>query len=109
MTEQTNTTAGAESAGRVGRRTMVGTVVSTKMDKTIVVQIERMYRHPKYGKYIRERKRYHVHAENGAAKMGDTVEIMSTRPMSKLKRWRLVSVVAAAVDRGAEVQDIAKL
>jgi small subunit ribosomal protein S17 len=104
MTEELKPT-----ADRTSRRTMVGTVVSTKMDKTIVVQIERMYPHPKYGKYIRERKRYHVHAENGAAKMGDTVEIMTTRPMSKLKRWRLVSVVSAAVDRGAEVQEIAKI
>jgi small subunit ribosomal protein S17 len=114
MTEQTKTpqqpnmTEQNQTDGRTPRRTMTGTVVSTKMDKTIVVQVERMYRHPKYGKYIRERKRYHVHADNGAAKLGDVVEIMSTRPMSKLKRWRLVSVVTAAVDRGAEVSEISK-
>lgn len=102
MSEQQNT-------ARTARRTMVGTVVSTKMDKTIVVQVERMYPHPKYGKYIRERKRYHVHAENGAVKLGDVVEIMTTRPMSKLKRWRFVSIVSASVERGAEVSEISKL
>lgn len=112
MSEQANSevTGGASAdAARTPRRTLVGTVVSTKMDKTITVQVERMYQHPKYGKYIRERKRYHAHAENGAAKDGDTVEIMSTRPLSKLKRWRLVRVVAAAVDRGADVNEISKL
>jgi small subunit ribosomal protein S17 len=108
MSEQANSEVTADAA-RTPRRTLVGTVVSTKMDKTITVQVERMYRHPKYGKYIRERARYHAHAENGAAKDGDTVEIMSTRPLSKLKRWRLVRVVAAAVDRGADVSEISKL
>ncbi|MCC7011949.1 MAG: 30S ribosomal protein S17 [Planctomycetes bacterium] len=98
-----------QADGRSTRRTLRGTVVSTKMQKTITVQVERMYKHAKYGKYLRERKRYHVHAEDGAAKNGDLVEIMSIRPMSKLKRWRLVRVVTAAVDRGAEVSEISKI
>jgi small subunit ribosomal protein S17 len=91
------------------RRTLIGTVVSTKMQQTITVQVERMYRHPKYGKYLRERKRYHAHCEDAAVKNGDQVEIMAARPMSRLKRWRLVRIVAAAVERGAEVSDIAQV
>lgn len=94
---------------RTPRRTMVGTVVSTKMEKTITVQVERMYKHPKYGKYIRERKRYHVHAPEGGALDGDVVEVMSTRPISKTKRWRLVRVVTRSVDRGAEVSEVGKI
>ena len=88
---------------------MVGVVVSTKMDKTITVQVERMYKHPKYGKYIRERKRYHAHAPEGGVSNGDVVEVMSTRPISKTKRWRLVRVVTKSVERGAEVSDIGRM
>lgn len=99
-----------ESApNRSTRSTLVGTVVSTKLQKTITVQVENLYRHPKYGKYIRERKRYQVHAPEGGAKNGDVVEIMSTRPISKLKRYRLLRVVTKAVERGAEVSEIAKI
>jgi len=102
MTEQ-------HTSARTPRRTMVGTVVSTKMEKTLTVQVERMYRHAKYGKFLRERKRYHVHAPEGGASLGDVVEVMSTRPISKLKRWRLVKVVTKAVERGAEVSEIGKI
>jgi len=97
-----------QDSARTPRRTLVGTVVSTKMKKTITVQVERMYKHAKYGKYLRERERFHAHDEEGVAKMGDVVEIMSARPMSKLKRWRFVKVVSAGVDRGAEVSEISK-
>ena len=75
--------AGAPDAAareRSPRSSMVGVVVSTKMEKTITVQVERMYKHPKYGKYIRERKRYHVHAPEGGVTAGDVVEVTSTRP-----------------------------
>ena len=94
---------------RTPRRTLTGTVVSTKMAKTITVQVERTYRHAKYGKFMRERKRYHAHVEEGQVNLGDLVEIMSARPISKLKRWRLVRVVAAAVERGAEVSAVSKI
>jgi small subunit ribosomal protein S17 len=89
------------------RRTLIGTVTSTKMQSTLTVQVERTFRHRKYGKFMRERKRYHVHAADGSANLGDLVEIAATRPISKLKRWRLVRVVSAAVERGAEVSAIA--
>jgi small subunit ribosomal protein S17 len=93
-------------AARTPRRTLVGTVVSTKMQKTITVQVERTFKHPKYGKYLRRRKRYHAHVPQGGVNMGDQVEIMSTRPISKLVRWRLVRVVRAAIERGADVSEL---
>ena len=64
-----------------------------KMNKTRRVEIERLVQHPKYGKYIRRRTVCHVHDENNESHVGDTVEIMETRPLSKLKRWRLVRIV----------------
>ena len=91
---------------RTPRRTLVGRVISTKMQKTITVQVERQYKHPKYGKYIRERKRYLVHAPEGGVAVGDRVEIMPTRPLSKLKRFRLVKIVHKSVERGAEVSEV---
>jgi small subunit ribosomal protein S17 len=110
MTESSQSAQAGESAPeRTPRRTLTGTVVSTKMAKTITVQVERTYRHAKYGKFMRERKRYHAHVEEGQVNLGDMVEIMSSRPLSKLKRWRLVRVVAAAVERGAEVSAISKI
>jgi small subunit ribosomal protein S17 len=88
---------------RNSRRLMIGTVTSTKMHKTITVEVERTYKHPKYGKYVRERKRLHAHDEKQEAGLGDIVELMSARPTSKLKRWRLTRIVEAAPDRGADV------
>lgn len=85
------------------RNTLTGIVIGTRMHKTITVRVETMFRHPKYGKYVRHRKKYFVHDENEVAGDGDMVEIGACRPISKLKRWRLVSVVQAAPDRGAEV------
>ena len=85
-----------ETKARNRRRTLSGVVVSDKMDKTITVRVERMLRHPKYLKYIRRHAKYHAHDEHGAASIGDVVEIGEMRPMSKLKRWRLLSVTTKA-------------
>src|ERR671935_313311 len=78
------------------RRVAVGVVTSDKMNKTRRVEIPRLVKHPKYGKYIKRRTICHVHDENNESHTGDTVEIMETRPLSKLKNWRLVRVVARA-------------
>lgn len=85
-------------------QTIRGTVTSDKMNKTIVVRTERRVKHPQYGKYVRRYSTYYVHDENEQAKVGDEVEIAATRPLSKLKRWRLVNVVIAAADRAGEVE-----
>jgi small subunit ribosomal protein S17 len=78
------------------KRTMVGTVVSDKMDKTIVVQVMRRYRHPRYKKYVNERVKYKAHDEKNEAKIGDQVIIVESRPLSADKRWRLQSVTERA-------------
>jgi small subunit ribosomal protein S17 len=90
----------ADPTTRNQRRTIEGTVVSDKMQKTITVLVERTYRHPKYEKFVRKQKRYHAHDEKGEARVGDRVELRSCRPMSRLKRWTLVQVLerAAPVD-----------
>ena len=85
------------STTRNSRRTLRGIVTSDKMDKTITVRVERKYRHPKYGKYIRSHDKYHAHDEASVAKAGDTVDLAEMRPLSKLKRWRLVEVVETAL------------
>jgi small subunit ribosomal protein S17 len=91
---------------RAQRRTLHGRVTSTRMNNTITVLVERTFKHPKYGKYVRKNKAYHAHDPAEQARDGDLVEIMASRPISKLKRWRLVRVVEAAPERGAEVQAI---
>lgn len=78
------------------RKQRAGQVVSANMDKTIVVRVERRIRHPLYGKEMIKAKRYHVHDPRNEAKVGDQVRIMETRPLSKLKHWRLVEVVRSA-------------
>ncbi len=75
------------------RKTRVGQVVSTKAAKTAVVETTVRVPHPKFGKIIKQSKKFYVHDEDGTAQVGDTVEIVETRPLSKLKRWRLVSVI----------------
>lgn len=75
------------------RKASEGIVRSNKMDKTIVVEVSRKFKHQKYGKIIDRMTKCYVHDENGEAKIGDKVLIMETRPLSKLKRWRLVQVV----------------
>jgi small subunit ribosomal protein S17 len=82
-----------DSTNRAVRKERVGRVVSNKMAKTLVVEVERRWPHPVYGKVVREQKRFYAHDEKGDAKVGDTVRISETRPLSKLKRWRLVAVV----------------
>lgn len=83
----------AQTVTRSSRKTRVGVVVSDKMDKTVVVSIERRVQHPVYGKMIRRTKKLKAHDEKNDAKTGDTVRIMETRPLSKDKRWRLVEIV----------------
>ena len=77
-------------------RTLQGRVVSDKMEKSIVVAIERMVKHPVYGKFIKRTTKLHVHDENNECHIGDTVKVMETRPLSKDKRWRLVEIVERA-------------
>jgi small subunit ribosomal protein S17 len=96
---ETTTTAGtsAQSAATRGmRKARVGTVVSDKMQKTVVVAIERRFPHPLYGKMVTRTKRVKAHDEENAAKVGDRVRIMETRPLSKQKRWRVVEIVERA-------------
>lgn len=78
------------------RKQRVGLVTSTKMDKTITVSTERKLRHPIYGKFVKKTKTFMAHDEKNECNIGDTVRIMETRPLSKLKRWRLVEVVERA-------------
>ena len=75
-------------------RTMVGKVVSDKMDKTIVVMIERTVKHPKYGKILKRRTKLHAHDENQVCQIGNTVKIRESRPLSKMKSWVLVEVIS---------------
>lgn len=81
---------------RNNRKTRIGKVVSDKMDKTIVVAIETLVRHPLYGKSIKRTTKFKAHDENNECRMGDRVRIMETRPLSKDKRWRLVEIVEKA-------------
>ncbi len=78
------------------RKQLRGTVTSDKNDKTIRVEVERRYRHPKYGKIVRGKTVCHAHDENNDAKLGDLVEVVESRPRSALKRWELVQVVQRA-------------
>ncbi len=86
----------AEEAGRNERKTRIGLVASNKMDKTISVVIERRLQHPIYGKYVKKSKKLIAHDENNECQIGDLVKIMETRPLSRRKRWRLVSVLEKA-------------
>ena len=88
---------------RGSRRTLVGVVTRDKMDKTRRVEISRLVKHRRYNKYIKRRTVCYVHDEKNEARNGDTVEIMETRPLSKLKNWRLVRVLAKSPTAGAEL------
>jgi small subunit ribosomal protein S17 len=81
---------------RNARKTRVGMVVSDKMQKTVVVSIERRVQHPVYGKMVRRTRKLKAHDEQNEAKTGDTVRIMETRPLSKDKRWRVVEIIERA-------------
>ncbi len=84
------------AASRTARKTRQGLVVSDKMDKTVVVAIERRVPHPVYGKMVTKTKKLKAHDEANSAKVGDTVRIVETRPLSKDKRWRLLEIVERA-------------
>ena len=86
----------SEATERNLRKTRVGRVVSNKMDKTIVVAIEDNVKHPGYGKIIKHTAKIHAHDENNVCGIGDKVSVMETRPLSKTKRWRLVSIIEKA-------------
>jgi small subunit ribosomal protein S17 len=92
--QQPTTSAGARS--RNSRKMRTGTVVSDKMQKTVVVAIDRRVAHPVYGKMVTRTKRVKAHDEENSAKTGDTVRIMETRPLSKDKRWRVVEIIERA-------------
>ncbi|MCE5393433.1 MAG: 30S ribosomal protein S17 [Acidithiobacillus sp.] len=81
-------------------RSLVGTVVSNRMDKTIVVLVERRVQHPLYKKYIRRSKKFHAHDDSNHCQIGDIVRIEECRPISKTKSWRLVDVVSAVTREG---------
>ena len=83
----------AETAPRSLRKTRVGQVVSSKMNKTAVVETVTRVPHPKFGKIVKQVKKFHAHDEENKAQVGDTVRIMETRPISKLKCWRIVEIL----------------
>ena len=87
----------ASSSGRGNRQELVGVVTSAKMQKTIVVRVRSTTQHPLYERVVRSAKKYYAHDEAGEAKVGDTVRIVSTRPLSKLKRWRLKEVLQRSI------------
>jgi small subunit ribosomal protein S17 len=89
----------AETAtdGRARRKVRVGTVVSDKQNKTVIVKVERRLTHPMYGKSVARSQKYYAHDENNEYKVGDTVRITETRPLSKLKRWRVLGLVERPV------------
>ena len=88
---------------RVGnRKVLQGVVHSDRMEKTITVDVESRYKHPKYGKYMIKTRRFAVHDEENSARSGDRVEITETRPLSRRKRWRLLRVVERAPVHGEE-------
>ena len=93
MAEMTNE---QQTAARGARKSRTGLVVSDKMEKTVVVAIERRVPHPVYGKMVTRTKRLKAHDEENSAKVGDTVRIVETRPLSKDKRWRVVEIVGRA-------------
>ncbi len=96
---QTNNTAAATPTKTTGRRVLQGIVTRDKMNKTRRVEVERLVQHPRYGKYIKRRTICYVHDENNESHLGDTVEIIESRPLSRLKRWRLVRIVKRAPSR----------
>lgn len=92
MAESTEST----ESTRNERKTRTGTVVSDRMDKTIVVAVERRTAHPIYGKQVAQTKKLHAHDEENQAQIGDMVRIAETRPLSKTKRWRLLEIITRA-------------
>lgn len=91
-TQSENVNAGSES----GSRSFTGKVVSDKMDKTVVVLVERRVTHPLYGKVVKKTKKFHAHDENNVYKVGDVVEISECRPISKTKTWKVTRLIEKA-------------
>ncbi|MBM3973366.1 MAG: 30S ribosomal protein S17 [Planctomycetes bacterium] len=94
-----NSASGGNAAGsteRAERKVMRGTVTSNKMAKTVVIQVDRKVKHPLYEKFVSKRTKLYAHDEKGEAKVGDIVEVVQTRPLSKLKNWRLLRIVQKA-------------
>jgi small subunit ribosomal protein S17 len=79
------------------KRQLVGTIVSDKMQKTVIVQVERLVKHQQYEKYVRRRAKFAAHDEKSACKLGDTVVITESRPLSKTKKWRVCEILKKAV------------
>ena len=94
--EETVEAAGSAATRTNRRKVREGTVVSDKMNATVVVAVVERVRHPRYGKTVQRTKRLYVHDADGTARVGDRVRVMETRPLSKLKRWRLVEVMERA-------------
>ena len=95
----TNGTTPPAGGKTTGRRVLEGIVTRDKMAKTRRVEVERLVRHPKYGKYVKQRTVCYAHDENNESHLGDLVEIVESRPLSRTKRWRLVRVVTKAPSR----------
>src|SRR3979490_3050814 len=93
MTTETQKAPAAEQDQRGERTILTGKVTSAKMEKTIVVEVQRLVQHPKYRRVIRISKKFYAHDQQRQAKQGDTVRIVSSRPLSRLKRWRLKEVL----------------
>jgi len=98
-TTTTPTTTAEKTPGR--RKTLIGEVVSTKMAKTIVVEVNRQKAHPFYKRVVKRSKKFYAHDEKGTAHLGDVVKIEETRPLSKLKRWQLKDVIRRAAQVAA--------
>lgn len=96
VTAATKTSTAAPAEERAARKLRLGSVVSNKMQKTIVVRVEQLIRHPKYNRVMKQVSAFKAHDEKNEAKIGDLVQIMETRPISKDKRWRLVEIVRKA-------------
>jgi small subunit ribosomal protein S17 len=96
----------AEQARTALKNEKVGEVVSTKMSKTIVVEVSRRVPHPLYKRIVAKRKKFYAHDEESSARLGDVVRIVESRPVSKLKRWRLAEIVRRAAQVGAQPKDL---
>ncbi len=96
----TTETQAAPQAERGERQELIGKVTSAKMEKTIVVEVQRLVQHPKYRRVVRISKKFYAHDEKREAKQGDTVRIVSSRPLSRLKRWRLKEILTPSTAAG---------
>ena len=105
MAEETNTQTATATAERGSRKERVGEVISNKMTKTIVVRVQRRFPHPKFKKVVTGYKKLYAHDEKAEAKIGDVVLIEETRPLSKLKRWRIVRIVRQGAQRALAGED----